>query len=203
MAEGIYRIKIPFEEIYTSVFVLQGKEGCLVVDGGADDGDAENYVLPCLEGAGMRPSLVLRSHCHGDHAGGVERIAREYGAKIRLMEDDFPLDGRFMRLYDGDILLGRFQALNLKGHTDECLAVYDLQTQTLISCDCLQSGGVGRYGVSFTDVDAYLRSVERVKRLPLRRVIASHDFAPYGFAVEGEERIRAYLGGCASVAMNQ
>ncbi len=196
LEEGIYRLKIPFENIYTSVFLLVDGGGCILVDGGGSPSDAETYVIPALQGVGMRPSLVLRSHCHGDHSGGVERIAREYGAKIGLMEDDFPKNGNFLRVYDKDMLLNRFQALHLKGHTDECLALLDTKTNALLSFDCLQVGGIDKYGVSFTDKEAYLQSVARVRALKVRRIIASHDFLPYGFQAQGEKRVAAYLDEC-------
>ncbi len=199
LEKGIYRVRIPYENVYTSVFLLTYKKECLLIDGGASATDAENYVLPALRGAGMRPMMILRSHCHGDHSGGVQRIAEEYGIKIGLMEDDFPKNGNFVRLYDGEILLNRFQLLNLKGHTDECLAVLDLKTKTLLSFDCLQMGGLDKYGATFTDKAAYLHTVGRVRRLRLRRIIASHDFEPFGFDV-GKERIIECLNVCEQKA---
>ncbi len=203
LADGIYRLCVPFEEIYTSVFLLQFQAGCILLDGAASDEDAENYVLPALEKVNAQPQMIVRSHNHGDHSGGVARIAKAFpDAKIGLMEDDFPNDGRYIRLYDGDVLLDRFQVLNLRGHTDDCLALLDIKTNTLISGDCLQGGGIGKYGVSFTDVAAYLQSVERVKNLKVDRIVASHEFAPYGFFAEGIQMVNTYLNECIRTALS-
>ncbi len=201
LQQGIYRLRIPFEEIYTSVFLLENQGRCLLLDGGPTAEAAMQYILPALEKAKAEPEMIVRSHCHGDHSGGVVRIAQAFPqAMIGLAEDDYPQNGRYLRLYDGDVLIDRFQVLSLPGHTAECIALLDIQTKTLLTGDCLQAGGIGKYGVSFTDVAAYLQSVERLRTMPVARIFASHDFAPYGFRSEGELAVNAFLDVCESNA---
>ncbi len=197
LEEGLYRLCVPFEEIYTSVFLLRTGAGDILLDGAASAQDARRYVLPALKAMGARPVLIVRSHSHGDHSGGVEELAAHFPqAQIALAEDGFPDNGKYRRLYDGDVLLERFQVLNLKGHTDDCVALFDLCSRTLLSGDCLQAGGIGKYGVSFTDPAAYLQSVERVRRLDPAHIVAAHAFVPYGFRATGAEGVRAYLDAC-------
>ncbi len=197
IVEGIYMLRVPFENIYTSVFLLRSSLGDILLDGGPSPEAAESCILPALQAVGANLVWIVRSHCHGDHSGGVERISKAFPkAKIGLMEEIFPQNGQYFRLYDGDMLIERFQVIRLPGHTAECLALWDRATNTLLTGDCLQAGGVGKYGVSFTDHAAYLRSVERVRRMGVARIVASHEFAPYGFQAEGTEAVNAYLDAC-------
>ncbi len=202
LVSGIYRLKVPFEAIYTSVFLLRTSEADILLDGGPSPENAENHVLPALQKENANICLIVRSHCHGDHSGGVERIAEAFpAARIGLMEDDFPQNGKYIRLHDGDMLAGRFQVLHLPGHTRECLALLDTESKTLLSADSLQAKGIGKYGVSFTDRPAYLQSVERIRRLGVERIIASHAFAPYGFQAVGQQAVGVYLDACVDGAL--
>ncbi len=199
--DGIFRLCVPFEQVYTTVFLLRAQERWILMDGAASAEDAVQYVLPVLAAENISPEFILRSHHHGDHAGGIPRIAAAFpDAKVGLIPDGRHECGAYFPLADGDVLLGRFQVLNLKGHTDNGLALLDLQTRILISADCLQAGGIGKYGVSFTDRAAYLQSVERVRALQIDRIITSHDYAPYGFQAVGRTAVEAFLNECAQVA---
>ncbi len=190
-------LKVPFEEIYTGVFLLRAPAGDVLLDGGPSPEEAERCILPALRDMQADIRLLVRSHCHGDHSGGVERLREAFPSScIGTGEDDFPHDGRYRRLHDGDVLLGRFRVLHLPGHTAECLALWDEATGTLVTGDSLQAGGIGKYGVSFTDTAAYLRSVERVRTLGPEKIVAAHDFAPCGFQASGRQEVWRFLDAC-------
>lgn len=46
LKEGIYRICIPFEDIYTSAYILIEKNDAIIFDSGNSDKDAEVYIIP-------------------------------------------------------------------------------------------------------------------------------------------------------------
>ncbi len=198
--DAVYRLTLPFEEIYTSVFLLNTEKGSVVVDGGASMHDAERYVIPAIDGLSVKPNYILRSHCHGDHSGGVERIAMEYSAKIGLCENDFPQDKQYFRINDGDVFFDRFEVVELPGHTEECIGIYDKETKLLLSFDSLQGNGVGKYGVSFADKKAYIKSIERVRQMYVDTIIMSHEYEPLGYAAMGNEKIRTFLQICIEKA---
>ncbi len=197
ITEGIYMLRVPFEEIDTGVFLLRSPAGDILLDGGPSPEAAEAYILPALQQMQADICMVVRSHSHGDHSGGVQRIREAYGqAKIGLAEEDFPQDGKYLRLQDGDVLTERFRVIHLPGHTAECIALLDIKTNTLLTGDCLQLGGIGKYGVSFTDPKAYLRSVERVRTMGVERIVAAHNYAPYGFQANGKQAVKLFLDAC-------
>ena len=78
-AEGLYRLRVPFENIATSVFLLRTPAGPVLYDCATTAEDVENVILPALNQLGIAPAqlhaLVL-SHAHGDHCGGMSALAR-------------------------------------------------------------------------------------------------------------------------------
>ena len=49
---GIYRLKIPFESIYTSVFLIKTEQGNALVDCATYASDVDKYILPALNQQG-------------------------------------------------------------------------------------------------------------------------------------------------------
>ncbi len=194
--DAVFVLRVPFEKIYTSIFLLKNQHGCMLVDGAASADDVKRYVIPALERLKAFPSAVIRSHSHHDHSGGVDFLAAYFKAKIGLCEDGFPNDGRYFKICDGDVLLERFEILNLRGHCDEGIAIYDRMTKTLLSFDCLQAEGLEGYGVNINDREKYRLSVERLKKMDIESVIASHSFLPFGAQVNGRSEVCKLLSAC-------
>ncbi len=198
LCEGIYRLCLPFENIYTSVFALVSDGSCALLDSGSNERDVREGILPALGVAGFVPDMLLCSHLHGDHCGGVEALASAFpDARIGLLDKSKEYEGHeTVRLSDGDLIFGRFEALNLRGHTADCLGVLDRESLTLLSCDCLQLWGIGRYGTSFEDLKMYEETLRRVSEMGLTRIIASHEYVPLGAVAEGEAEIKEYILEC-------
>ena len=73
----VYRLKVPFDDVYTSVFLIKGEDGNVLVDCATTSEDVEKRIAPALLKTGLTfkdiKYLVL-THQHSDHAGGKERI---------------------------------------------------------------------------------------------------------------------------------
>ena len=196
---GLYRIRVPFEEgIFTSVYVIVCDEGAILVDAATYPKDVDESILPALDSIGILPERVrwlLLSHEHGDHAGGAERALAcfpeaRFGAS-------FPHpSGRLLLLTDGEVLLGRLQVVALPGHTERSLAFYDRKTKTLLTADCLQLRGIGKYRNGIAYPTKYRESVRRVRELSPYRIVAAHEYDPLGSVAQGEEAVTAYLDAC-------
>ena len=52
--EYIYRLKIPFETVYTSVFLIKSTSGVFLVDCATTEGDVDNVILPALSALGYK-----------------------------------------------------------------------------------------------------------------------------------------------------
>ncbi len=183
LEDGIFRLCIPFDNIYTTVFLLKSKKGIAIIDSATYPQDAENYIFPALNEIDVTPQILLCSHMHSDHNGALSELSKLFpDMKIGLFFGDYSLKNAHY-FNDGDILFNRFKILNLKGHTLDCLGVLDLKTKTLITCDALQQKGVGKYKPFAESKEEYLKTINRIEGLDVSRIICSHDYEPFGFSV--------------------
>lgn len=153
--EGIWRFKIPFDDIYTSVFLIRKQQANILVDCASSAHDVDTYVLPMLQSFVLKfqdISYLILTHSHGDHAGGLERIL-EHNAKIKVIKN-----GTFF-------VVNGISTVELKGHTRDSIGVYDDRTGTLITGDGLQGDGVGKYRCSLESKEEYLRTIKKFKRI--------------------------------------
>ncbi len=196
LKDGIYRIRIPFESIFTSSFVLAEGDDAIVCDFGSSDSDASTYIIPELASLGVDVKYLAVSHDHGDHSGGIGAMMARYPyAKVISMSDKWG-----ERAHDGDILLDRFKLIHLMGHSDDGMAILDIKTNTLVSGDTLQVWGVDRWKTFFTKYDLYIETLEKVKELAPDTIIAAHEYEPCGAVAEGYEQISLFLDECLKAA---
>ena len=186
-ANGIYRLKIPFEETYTSVFVLEIENGVLLVDCATTDFDVDNYIVPFLLKLGKSIEFVtylVLSHEHIDHAGGLKRLLQ--------------LNGLIKVIDSVEKLPSGLEIYKMAGHLNSCIGVFDAKTKILISCDGLQGAGVSKYKCSIGDKQGYIDTIERIKKdKRIEKILFSHPYEPWckNF-VEGKEEIDKCLSDC-------
>ncbi len=140
---------------------------------------------------GLTITAILATHGHGDHVGGVARLAELTGAVVWAGAGEDVPGAR--ALADGQ-RIGPVEALSTPGHTRDhyCfLAGDDLFTGDLLFC-----GKVGGTGSHFpgSSAERQWASLQRLLTLPDRvRVYPGHDY--YGgpgempFSTIGHERL--------------
>src|SRR6185312_6146864 len=106
----------------TNTWVLRGpgSDEMVVVDPGPDDRDEHIERLAAL---GPMP-LVLISHRHGDHTGGIDRIVELTGAVVRSVGSGF-LRGLGGPLPDGEVIDAaglKITVMATPGHTADSLS---------------------------------------------------------------------------------
>lgn len=196
-AAGIYKIEVPFETLYTSVFAVRVGEGYVLIDSATTADDVDGVILPALREIGLAgaPQALLLTHGHSDHAGGAARLGERFpGLPVCALE---PIDAaNYRALADGEVVGERLQVVHLPGHTRFSVGYLDLPTGTLLAGDCLQQQVVGKYTNGVGDPVRYLASIARLRGMGLRRILASHDYVPLGCLAEGSAAIAAYLAEC-------
>ena len=186
--DSILRLCVPFDNIYTSVFAVDAGGKWLLFDCGSDDYDVNSIIIPAVKRLGIIPEMIFVSHSHGDHAGGLDALVKEYPhACVKRFDDN--------SASDGESVLGCLKLLNLKGHSEDSGALLDERSGTLLSGDSLQLWGVGKYGIGVSDPHKYIASIDRLLRMNLKTVVASHDYYPLGFIAEGKA-VLEYLEEC-------
>ena len=181
---GIYRLRVPFENLYTSVFLIKTNEENILVDTATFPADVDMYILPALKEMGLCLTdikYLILTHKHDDHIGGKNRIV-QLNSNIRINEQ-LPSS---LSIYD------------LKGHTLDCIGVFERQTGTLISGDGLQGAGIGRYRCSLENEEEYLKTIEKIdKDDKIENILFSHAYEPwYIDYVKGREQIKQCLKDC-------
>lgn len=183
---GIYRLCVPFEAIYTTVFALNEENKWVLCDTAATDHDVEKYILPAIHNLGAAPDYIFCSHSHSDHAGGLPSLRRAFpDAKLIIAPT---------------VLLNRFEVLSLRGHSEDSLAIFDTKTKTLISFDCLQQRGIDKYRSGISDKEKYFKSISLIRSMDIERIIFSHDYDPCGYRVTGKTEIENVLTVCEEYA---
>ncbi len=165
----IYRLKIPFDTVYTSVFLIETKDGAILVDCATTDEDVKFHIVPALAAMGYEISdiraLVL-THSHGDHAGGLSQVLA-LAPNIEIIRD-------VREIFDG------ICTYPMAGHTKDCIGIFDGRSHTLISGDGLQGAGVDKYRCSTKDPEAYIETVKRIGNDErIKNILFSHAYEPW------------------------
>lgn len=195
---NVFRILVPFEDLTTTVYVYQCDDGVAIIDSATYGTDVDEYILPALKKLGIPLSQVkylLLTHDHGDHSGGIERL-REVLPEACVMTSY----GMGMKVSDGQRIIGDLAALHLPGHTAHAMGYFDTKSKTLLSGDCLQLKGIGKYRQGVGDKSAYVSTVKRLKAMDIYRIVAAHEYDPLGSIAEGKENVLNYLDKCIEYA---
>ncbi len=202
--KGIFRLKVPFEDLYTSVFAVYERDRIALVDTATTKEDVDTCIVPALneligrEGGTL--SFILLTHRHGDHAGGVFRLAELFEHVTVCAHHPMELPN-FHQLCDKEPIFERLSAVHLPGHSSDSMGYLDGEHGLLLSGDCLQLRGVGKYTKGIRDRDAYVASIERLEKMKLQCIVASHDYVPLGYLADGKEAVAEYLALCKKIAL--
>ncbi len=196
----IFRLKVPFENLYTTVFFIRSRGRLALIDSASSADDAERYLIPAIRQLTGEPTYLFLTHLHGDHAGGAPRLLEAFPT-MQVCSFEQIAHERFVQLHDGDCFFDRIQVVALPGHTEYSVGYLDLQTRTLFSGDCLQLAGVDKYVHGIACTEQYLQSVERLKTMNLSRIVASHEYVPLGSIAEGKNAVSVYLEACRTLGV--
>ena len=185
--KGIYRLRVPFENIYTSVFLITAQENKILVDCGTTAYDVDSVILPALSEIGYTLSdlnMLVLTHHHRDHAGGLARI-REIIPSIEAVTGI-------------SVLADKISTYALSGHTEDSIGILDERTGTLISGDGLQGAGVDKYRCYTKHPDKYIETLEKLKNdEKIENIFFSHAYEPWNTdAVFGREKVIDCLNEC-------
>jgi len=202
----IRRITIPYKDIYTSVFILDTKDGTVLFDTASSDYDAETYILPELRNRDV--CYIFISHNHRDHARGLARLMEVY-PKATIVTQNVALAEQYANYTvlspeEGTLLLDTFRVVNIPGHTADAQALLDTRSGILLTGDCLQAYGIyggGEWGTCIRAIPEHLAALEKLRNIPITDVLMAHDYHPFGNEVYGTEEIHRCLDICTTALL--
>lgn len=201
----IYRLVVPYKNIFTTVFLLRDGDFTVLFDAAACDGDVEDHILPWLGELGVQePTHVFISHNHGDHSGGLKRLLQQF-PKLQIISCSPSLTREYEAFCphepkDGELISPSLQTVHISGHTLDAMGLLDLRTGTLITGDCLQLYGI--YGSDFWGANIsfpaeHLQAVEKLRAMDIEQIYWAHHYEPLGLVADGREEIAVALNACA------
>ena len=208
LTESIYRLTVPFEDVYTTVFLILTPDGAVLYDTATYPEDVERYIIPALNSLGITEhslKYIVISHDHGDHSGGLARMLQSF-PHVTVISLSSELKNRFtdytvLSLSDEEYILKCLQIIKIPGHSEDCTALLDERSHTLITGDCLQMYGLYGSGIWGSNIPLpadHLKALKKLHSLNIRMMIAAHDYHPFGYLSCGESEISRCLNACAA-----
>jgi len=76
----------PYQE---NTYVLSDESGeCVIIDPGMYDGQEQNAFVKTIKEAGLKPVLLLNTHCHIDHVFGNKFVFDNWGLKPQFHQGE-------------------------------------------------------------------------------------------------------------------
>ena len=182
------------------MYVLIGDERALLLDTGATQDPSEFPLYETVRSLiGDKALVVVHSHGHGDHRSADTQFENAPGVTVVGIDKSALLDALSISQWpdgQGAIDLGNRQltVIPSPGHQEEAIAIYDPQTQWLLTGDTLYPGLV--YVKNWND---YRDSIARLARFAdthtISAVLGAHieatnrsgDYYPIGSQYQPEE----------------
>ena len=181
--------KLTFNPFSENTFVVTDETNdCAIIDPGCCNDKERNELIATMEAHGLKPVLLLNTHCHIDHIPGNRFVFEKYGLLPQIHEleldilhrapmfaeffgfqcDESPEPQKF--LTEGDeVKLGNtvFKVIFTPGHSPGSISFYSEKDSAIISGDVLFYRSVGRFDLPESNgKDLYNSIANKLMKLP-------------------------------------
>lgn len=197
--DRIYQLKIPYSDVYMSVFFVRDINDWFIIDTGSSGLVASNYIIPAANAIELpieNVKAIVVTRKDNDHVGGLGVLAAAYpNAKIYGIWQHFP-SGISNTFVVGTYVGSCLEMINVGGYGDNAFVCYDNRSKTLLTGDVLQFFGVSKLGCRVENIEEYYTSLKELCELEIDNVIASMPFCPNGAYAIGRDASKKYLNDC-------
>jgi len=176
----------PFQE---NTYILYDETGeCAIIDPGMYTATEQNVVVNFIRDNGLKPVMLLNTHCHIDHVLGNKLIFDLYGLKPQFNKGELetleavvayapamdiryevsPLPDNYLP-ETGTIRFGNtdLDLIFAPGHSPAHLCFYDVKGNQLIGGDVLFNGSIGRTDLPGGSFELLIKNIqEKLFALP-------------------------------------
>lgn len=171
-----------FNPVEENTYVLYNeKKECCIIDPGFYFPEEREKFKNFIEQNGLRPILLLNTHCHLDHVFGNRFVHNTWGLLLHIHEKEKPMlelapaSGQMWQLpfqnYEGELSFVRedsiikigdseLQVRFVPGHSPGHVCFYDEADGFVISGDVLFSGSIGRTDLPGGDFQTLINSIQ-------------------------------------------
>jgi glyoxylase-like metal-dependent hydrolase (beta-lactamase superfamily II) len=189
--------KLIFNPLQENTYIVyDDTKECVIIDPGCQKPMEKNALKQFISDAGLRPKLLLNTHCHFDHIFGNNFVCDEYGIELWASESESANIRRFTAsaslfgiseeqpkppshfLEDGQIIKfgnSELKVISAPGHSPGSLCFYSETGNFLIAGDTLFAGSIGRTDLPGGSYDEIKKSLKKLIALPAEtRVYCGH-----------------------------
>lgn len=185
-----------FSPVQENTYVVYNEEGqCCIIDPGCYFPGERDELKTGIEKTGLKPVLLLNTHCHLDHVFGNKFVHETWGLPLHLHKNEKPVldfapeagkmwqlpfdnyEGPLVYLDPGKIIKIGEEVLEIRftpGHSPGSISLYHQAGGFIIGGDVLFNGSVGRTdlpGGSFEILEKSIR--EQFYMLPDETIVYS------------------------------
>lgn len=183
---------IPYD---SNIFLLKGDRNVLIDTGtGLDSDNTVSRIRDSVSGLSL--DMVILTHCHVDHIGGLGKIIEEFSCDayafppdsdfIRSADSMYTLDHHFgidldpqpiKDLSNGQVIDHgeyRLRVIHTPGHTPGGICLFDEISNDLFSGDTLFAGGVGRTDFPGGSTQQLIESLRLISNIDIRGLYPGH-----------------------------
>jgi glyoxylase-like metal-dependent hydrolase (beta-lactamase superfamily II) len=199
-----------FSPIQENTYILYNEfKQCIIIDPGCYFDEEKESLQTFIQQKGLKPVMLLNTHCHLDHVFGNKFVAETYGLKLQLHEKEktvlsfaptsglmynMPFDnytGEFIEIKEGDkVLLGEdeLEIIEAPGHSPGSICFYCKKQGFVIGGDVLFQRSIGRTDLPGGSHPTLLNSIrKKLFILPDETIIYSGHGSPTTIAEEKME----------------
>jgi glyoxylase-like metal-dependent hydrolase (beta-lactamase superfamily II) len=185
-----------FSPIQENTYLLYDEfNNCAIIDPGCYFDAEKEQLVGFIQKSGLKPKMLLNTHCHLDHVFGNKYVAETYGLMLQLHEKEkavlgfaptsglmyeMPFDnyaGDYIYLKEGDIIkIGedKLKVIEAPGHSPGHICFYSAKQNFLIGGDVLFNRSIGRTDLPGGNHEQLIKNIkEKLFVLPNETVVYS------------------------------
>jgi glyoxylase-like metal-dependent hydrolase (beta-lactamase superfamily II) len=173
---------IVFNPVQENTYILYNEEkDCCIIDPGCYFPEEREILRSFINDNGLRPVLLLNTHCHLDHVFGNKFVHETWGLELHIHPNEKPVldrapasalrwqlpfenyGGKLLMLTEGGaIRVGKdsMKILFTPGHSPGSLCFYDGNDGFVIGGDVLFNGSIGRTDLPGADYKTLINSIQ-------------------------------------------